>query len=304
MPAALTDAIRVLAKKQNAVILAHTYQPAQIQDIADYVGDSYGLSVEATNVTADVIIFCGVMFMAETAAILNPAKRVIIPEPTAGCPMAEMITADELVEVKRQHPDHIVICYVNSTADIKALSDICCTSSNALKIVRQIPREQGIIFVPDKHLGGYVKEQAGRDMILWDGFCPTHVRITPDMIASARALHPGATVLIHPEAPKASRDLADHVFSTGGMCDYVKKDTAREYIIATETGIIHTLEKQNPEKRFFPASDQALCPNMKKMTLEKVLAALEGNAGMVVTVPEDIAEKARKSLTRMMEMSR
>lgn len=299
----ISDRILSLKKQKNAVILAHTYQPAEIQDIADFVGDSYGLSVEAVKVKADTIIFCGVMFMAETAAILNPAKKVIIPEPKAGCPMAEMITPDELIAVKRQYPGHIVICYVNSTADIKALSDICCTSSNALKIVKQIPKEQGIIFVPDKHLGGYVQEKSGREMVLWDGFCPTHVRITPDMIASARALHPFAAVLIHPEAPKASRDRADHVFSTGGMCDFVKKDSGQEYIIATETGIIHTLEKQNPEKRFFPVSDIALCPNMKKITLEKVLASLEGNGGTVVAVPENVAEMAGKSLTRMLEMS-
>jgi quinolinate synthase len=299
----ISDSIQTLKKQKNAVILAHTYQPAEVQDIADFVGDSYGLSVEAVKVKADTIIFCGVMFMAETAAILNPGKKVIIPEPKAGCPMADMITKDELVALKRHYPDHLVICYVNSTADIKALSDICCTSSNALRIVRQIPHEQGIIFVPDKHLGGYVQEESGRSMVLWDGFCPTHVRITPGMIAAARAEHPAAAVLIHPEAPKASRDCADRVFSTGGMCDFVKKDPGQEYIIATETGIIHTLEKQNPEKKFFPVSDLALCPNMKKMTLGKVLAALEGSAGMVVTVPGDIAEKARRSLVRMMEMS-
>jgi quinolinate synthase len=298
----LSDKILSLKKRKNAVILAHTYQPAGVQDIADFVGDSYGLSVEATKVREDTIIFCGVMFMAETATILNPAKTVIIPEPEAGCPMAEMITADELVAIKHKHPGHIVICYVNSTADIKALSDICCTSSNALKIVQQIPREQGIIFVPDKHLGGYVQEKSGRSMVLWDGFCPTHVRITPDMIVTARANHSAAAVLIHPEAPKASRDLADRVFSTGGMCDFVKKDSGQEYIIATETGIIHTLEKQNPSKRFFPVSEAALCPNMKKMTLEKVLAALEGSAGMVVRVNDQIAEKARKSLVRMLEI--
>jgi quinolinate synthase len=297
------DSIQSLKRQKNAVILAHTYQPAEVQDSADFVGDSYGLSVEAVKVKANTIIFCGVMFMAETAALLNPAKRVIIPEPGAGCPMAEMITADELRALKQKHPDHIVICYVNSTADIKALSDICCTSSNALKIVRQIPPDQGIIFVPDKHLGGYVQEKSGHEMVLWDGFCPTHVRIMPDMIKAARAMHPAAAVLIHPEAPKASRDAADQVLSTGGMCDFAKGDAGEEYIIATETGIIHTLQKQNPAKRFFPVSDLALCPNMKKMTLEKVLAALEGSAGMVVTVPVDIAEKARKSLTRMMEMS-
>jgi quinolinate synthase len=298
------DSIQSLKKQKNAVILAHTYQPAEVQDIADFVGDSYGLSVEATTVKADIIIFCGVMFMAETAAILNPAKQVVIPEPTAGCPMAEMITADELRALKRKHPDHIVICYVNSTADIKALSDICCTSSNALKIVRQIPQNQGIIFVPDKHLGGYVQEKSGHKMILWDGFCPTHVRIMPDMIQAARAMHPDAVVLIHPEAPKASRDAADHVLSTGGMCDFAKGDIGRDYIIATETGIIHTLQKQNPAKRFFPVSDLALCPNMKKTSLELIEGALKGTSGMIVNVPAEIAGMARKSLERMLEMSR
>ena len=300
----IADSIQSLKKQKNAVVLAHTYQPGEVQDVADFVGDSYGLSVEATRGRADMIVFCGVMFMAETAAILNPSKKVVIPEPTAGCPMAEMITADELRALRREHPDHVVICYVNSTAEIKALSDICCTSSNALKIVRQIPRDRGIIFVPDKHLGGYVQETSGHEMVLWDGFCPTHVRIIPDMIRAARAVHPGAAVLIHPEAPRVSRDLADQVLSTGGMCDFVKKDRGQEYIIATEVGIIHTLEKQNPEKRFFPVTDAALCPNMKKTSLELVEGALKGTSGMIVNVPVDIADKARKSLTRMMEMSR
>ncbi len=299
----LVDTIQSRKLAHNAVILAHTYQPAQVQDIADFVGDSYGLSVEATRTKADVIVFCGVMFMAETAAILNPDKRVIIPEPAAGCPMADMITTPELLELKELHPDHLVICYVNSTADIKALSDICCTSSNALKIVSQLPGEQGIIFVPDKHLGGWVQEKTGRSMVLWDGFCPTHVRIQPDMIRRAKAAHPAAAVLIHPEAPKASRDCADYVFSTGGMCAFVKNDPGDEFIIATETGIIHTLLKQNPSKRFYPVTEDALCPNMKKTSVELVADALEGTAGEVVTVPDDIAQKARKSLTRMLKMS-
>ena len=188
--ASLAEKIRILCRKKNAVILAHTYQPADVQDIADYVGDSYGLSIEASRTKADIIIFCGVMFMAETAAILNPEKRVIIPEPGAGCPMADMITAADLSQLKARYPDHIVICYVNSTADIKALSDICCTSSNALRIVQKLPPEQGIIFVPDKHLGGWVQEKTGRQMVLWDGFCPTHARITPDLMSAARAAHP------------------------------------------------------------------------------------------------------------------
>jgi quinolinate synthase len=301
--ASLAEKIRVLCREKNAVILAHTYQPADVQDVADYVGDSYGLSIEASRTKADIIVFCGVLFMAETAAILNPKKRVIIPEPHAGCPLADMITAAELTQLKARYPDHVVICYVNSTADIKALSDICCTSSNALRIVQKLPPEQGIIFVPDKHLGGWVQEKTGRQMVLWDGFCPTHARITPDLLSAARAAHPHATALIHPEAPKASRDLADHVFSTGGMCDFVKKDGGTEYIIATETGIIHTLEKQNPGKRFYAVTEQALCPNMKKTSLELVAGALDGSAGQTVTVPAAIADKARKSLMKMIEMS-
>jgi quinolinate synthase len=300
----IIQTIQSLKREKNAVILAHTYQPAEVQDIADYVGDSYGLSVEATKTPADVIIFCGVMFMAETAAILNPKKRVIIPEPGAGCPMADMITAVELADLKKKYPGHLVICYVNSTADIKALSDICCTSSNAVKIVSQLPKEQGIIFVPDKHLGGWVQEKTGHAMVLWDGFCPTHVRISPDIVRAAKALHPNAPVLIHPEAPKASRDLADEVLSTGGMCDFVKKDPRSDFLIATETGIIHTLEKRNPGKRFFAVTNDALCPNMKKTSLGLVIETLQETAGQVVTVPSDIAEKARISLTRMLEMSR
>jgi quinolinate synthase len=243
------------------------------------------------------------MFMAETAAILNPEKCVIIPEPGAGCPMADMITASELSQLKAQHPDHLVVCYVNSTADIKALSDVCCTSSNAVKIVGKLPENKGVIFVPDKHLGGWVREKTGRSMVLWDGFCPTHARISAELVMAARAAYPDATVLIHPEAPKASRECAHHVFSTGGMCDFVKTDGAAEYIIATETGIIHTLEKQNPGKRFYPVTPQALCPNMKKTTLELVAGALEGTSGQTVTVPEETAVKARKSLAKMIEMS-
>ncbi len=299
----VADIIRTLKRDRNAVILAHTYQPADVQVIADFVGDSYGLSVEASRTTADVIVFCGVMFMAETAAILNPDKRVVIPEPKAGCPMADMIIASELSGLKASHPDHLVICYVNSTADVKALSDICCTSSNAVKIVRRIPKEQGIIFIPDKHLGGWVEEETGRDMVLWDGFCPTHARITPDLIGAARVQHPAAIVLIHPEAPRAARECADRVFSTGGMCDFVKNNPAAEYIVATETGILHTLQKANPGKKFYPVTPDALCPNMKKTSVGLVADALAGSGGQVVTVSAEIAGKARKSITRMLEMS-
>lgn len=296
--------IQSLKKRQNAVVLAHMYQPGDIQDIADYVGDSYGLSITATEVEAAVIVFCGVQFMAETAAILNPEKKVILPAPDAGCPMADMITAAQLRGMKQKHPGHLVICYVNSTAAVKAESDICCTSSNALTIVQQLPAEQGILFVPDKHLGSWIREKTGREIVLWDGFCPTHVRLKPGMIVEARKKHHNALVMIHPEAPKESRDLADTVLSTSGMCKFARENPASEFIVATETGIIHTLEKQNPEKSFYRLSRSVVCPNMKRISLEAVRASLEGTHGVHVIVGDGIAQRARHSLVRMLEMSK
>ncbi|MGD9201805.1 MAG: quinolinate synthase NadA [Chitinispirillia bacterium] len=301
----LKEKILQIKKNKKAVILSHTYQPGEIQDMADFVGDSYGLSVQATNIKkADLIIFCGVKFMAETAAILSPDKKVIMPSEEAGCPMADMITPDELIEVKAKYPDYLVMCYVNSTAEIKALSDICCTSSNALKIAAQIPDEKGIIFIPDKHLGGWVKEKTGHKMVLWDGFCPTHAFIKPETVEEVRKKHPSATLLIHPEAPKQSRDLADAVLSTGGMCEYVKNNTQNEYIIATETGIIHTLMTRNPDKKFYPLNDSIICPNMKMGSLQSLYEALSGEGGVHVKVSEDIADKAISALEKMIEMSK
>jgi quinolinate synthase len=300
----IPDRIAQLKRERNAVILAHTYQPGDVQDVADFVGDSYGLSVEASRTKADVIVFCGVMFMAETAAILNPTRKVIIPDPSAGCPMAEMIEPRDLVDLKRKHPEHVVMCYVNSTAEIKALSDICCTSSNAVKIASQIPKNKGIIFVPDKHLGSFVQEKTGHNMVLWNGCCPTHMRIKPAMLLTARKAHPNAVIMIHPEAVKECRDLADQILSTGGMCDFVKSDPRTEYVIATEIGIIHTLKKQNPSKSFYPLDPSITCPNMAKGSLKKTLAALEGTGGQVVTVASDVAAKAEASLRRMLEMSK
>ena len=241
--------------------------------------------------------------MAETAAILNPEKRVILAAPNAGCPMADMITAPDLEEFKRQHPGRRVLCYVNSTAEVKALSDICVTSSNAVAIARKLPKSEGIIFVPDKYLGDFVAEQTGRDLALWNGFCPTHARITPDMMVAARDARPAAVVLIHPEAPRESRALADAVLSTGGMCSFVKKSGSPEFIIATETGILHTLRKQNPGKKFYPVSDAIVCPNMRKGSLAAIKAALDGSGGEVIRVPADIAVKAERSLRAMLEMS-
>jgi len=295
--------IKRIKEKQNAIILAHSYQSSEIQDIADYVGDSYGLSVQASKTSADKIIFCGVRFMAETAAVLNPSRPVILPEPSAGCPMADMIEPDDLIEIKAKYPDYLVMCYVNSTAEIKALSDVCCTSSNALKIARKLPQGKGIIFVPDKHLGSYVQEKTGREMVMWNGFCPTHHRITPEMVTLARKEHPQALILIHPEAPKECRDLSDQVFSTGEMCDFVKNSSHAEYVIATESGIIHTLTKGNPDKKFYLLSKEIVCPNMKKGSLISLKKALEGTGGELITVEKGIAEKAKRSLQAMLDMS-
>lgn len=300
----LVDEIKQLKQQRDAVILAHTYQPGEVQDCADYVGDSYGLSVEATRTTASVIVFAGVRFMAETAAILNPDKPVILPERLAGCPMAEMITPAELIELKKKHPDHLVMCYVNSTAEIKALSDVCCTSSNALVIARKLPEDKGIIFVPDRHLGSWIREKTGREMVLWDGFCPTHLRITPEMIFKAKRLYPEAEVLIHPEAMHECRVLCDAVLSTGGMCTHVEKSDRSSFVIATELGLIHTLKVNNPEKTFHPVSREVICPNMKRGSLQSVRDALAGDGGEEVKVDKEVAEKALKSLERMLELSK
>lgn len=295
--------IAQLKSSNNAVILAHTYQPGEVQDVADFVGDSYNLSVEATSVAADTIIFCGVRFMAETAAILNPAKKVVLAEPDAGCPMADMITAADLAALKKNHPHHCVLCYVNSPADVKALSDICVTSSNAVAIARQLPSRQEIIFVPDKYLGDFVAEKTGRTLILWNGFCPTHARITSDMVRRARETHPGAIILIHPEAPRESRHLADQVLSTGGMCAFAKNSEHKDFIIATEIGILHTLQKQNPAKKFYPVSDTITCPNMRKGSLASIKNALKGTGGEIIKVPQGIAVTAERALRKMLEMS-
>jgi quinolinate synthase len=292
-----------LKKEKNAVILAHTYQSGEVQDAADFVGDSFGLSVEATKVKARTIIFCGVRFMAETAAILNPASSVILAVADAGCPMADMITAQELAEFKEQHPGRVTMCYVNSTADVKALCDVCVTSSNAVTIANRIDPSKGILFVPDKYLGDFVMERTGRDVVCWNGFCPTHARITPAMIQNARKAHPRAVVMIHPEAPRESRTLADQVLSTGGMCAFVKKSREIDFVVATEIGILHTLRSQNRGKHFYPLSEEITCPNMRKGSLAAVKRALEGTGGEKITVSPDIAQGAARSLRKMIELA-
>jgi quinolinate synthase len=294
----IVEKINKLRKERNAVILAHNYQTGDIQDIADFTGDSLELSRKAAETNADVIVFCGVLFMAETASILSPNKTVLLPDKNAGCPMADMITAEQLSELKKKYPDAVVVCYVNSSAEVKAISDYCCTSSNAVDIVKSIDADKKIIFVPDKNLGQVVKERTGRDMVLWPGYCPTHHFATVQSVNEMKKAHPDAMVLAHPECTKEVRDIADMLLSTGQMLKYVKTSDKKEFIISTEIGIIHTLKKQNPDKVFYPASERFVCPNMKKITLEKVLFALEDNK-YVIKVPDEIALKARKALERM-----
>ena len=295
----IIEEIKSLKASRNAIILAHNYQPAEIQDLADFTGDSLELARKAATVAEDVVVFCGVHFMAETAAILNPRKTVLLPTPDAGCPMADMITGAQLRELKAKHPGAKVLCYVNSTAEIKAESDCCVTSSNAVAVARSFPADQQIIFVPDQHLGSWTAEQLGRKFILWPGFCPTHARMTDHQIALAREKHPGAPVLVHPECPKGVRDAADQVLSTGGMCRYVLGRPEAGFIVGTETGILHRLQKENPDKQFFPLLESAVCPNMKKTTVEKVLWSLRENE-TIVRVEEPIASRARKSIEAML----
>jgi quinolinate synthase len=297
----LLDKIEDLKEQRNAVILAHNYQPGEIQDLADFCGDSLGLSVKAANTDAEVIVFCGVKFMAETAAILSPQKTVLLPDKYAGCPMADMITAEQLRDLKQDHPDALVVCYVNSTAEVKAESDYCCTSANAVELVGTLPPDAEIIFVPDSHLGRHVAERTGRNIVLWPGYCASHVRITDDDIRKAKQEYPDAIVLAHPECNEPVKELADELLSTSQMLSFVAQSSAEQFIIATEIGIIHTLKKQNPNAQFIPASDRATCPNMKKITLDKVIASLE-DMQYEITVPEDIRVKARKSLDRMIEV--
>lgn len=297
----LIEQINNLKIKRGAVILAHNYQPGEIQDLADFTGDSLGLSIQASQTDADVIVFCGVRFMAETAAILSPQKTVLLPEKSAGCPMADMITAEQLRQLKKDNPDALVVCYVNSSAEVKAESDYCCTSANAVEVVNSLPENKRIIFVPDQHLGQFVAERTGRKLILWPGYCTTHVLITVDDIKAARAKYPDAIVMTHPECNEPVKEISDELLSTGQMLKFAAGSTAKRFIIATEKGIIHTLKKQNPEAEFFPATERAICPNMKKISLEKVIGSLQ-EMQFKITVPEPIGTKAKKALDRMVEI--
>ena len=301
MTTKLLDKIQALKTQCNAVILAHNYQPDEIQDLADFAGDSLGLSIQASQTDAEVIVFCGVRFMAETAAILSPDKKVLMPEPKAGCPMADMITAGQLRDLKQQYPEALVVCYVNSSAEVKAESDYCCTSSNAVAVVNSLPADKQILFVPDQHLGRFVQERTGRDMVLWPGYCSTHVLIAENDVKEARRRYPNAVVLAHPECSEPVKELADELLSTGQMLKFAQASRATEFIVATEIGILHALEKVRPDAEFIPASIRGVCPNMKKTTLAKLVAALE-NMQYEITVPPEIADKARRSLERMVEI--
>jgi quinolinate synthase len=296
------EKIKQLKKKRNAIILAHNYQRADVQDAADFVGDSFGLSQKAVSSGADVIVFCGVDFMAESAAVLNPEKIVLMPELNAQCPMAAMITPESLRVEKEKYPEAAVVCYVNTPASVKAESDICCTSANAIKVVNAM-EEKEILFVPDKNLALYVAANTEKKIIPWNGYCPTHHLILPGDILLEKEEHPEAEILVHPECRPDVIALADKVLSTAGMLKYVGQSNSREFIIGTEIGLLYRLSKENPGKKFFPATRYAVCPNMKMNTLGSIIRALEKNEH-VIRVPEGIRIKAKQALDRMLAVGR
>ena len=295
--------IRELLKQHNAVLLAHNYMRDEVQEIADITGDSLALSMEAAKTRADVIVFCGVHFMAESAAILSPDKKVLLPRPDAGCPMADMVTPAELEALKRQHPDVPVVTYVNSSAEVKAHSDICCTSANALRVVRSL-KEEELIFVPDRNLGRWVaKFVPEKRFIFWEGYCPTHERMTVEAVLGKKAEHPDALFVCHPESAPEVSALADHVCSTSGMYDWCRTSPAKKFIIGTEAGILYKLRLENPGKEFILASPALICPNMKLTSLEDVLYSLQ-TMSPIVAVPEEIRIRAKAALDRMLAVPR
>lgn len=299
---ALKKKIEKLKKKRNAVIIVHNYQRDEIQDIADISGDSLALSQAAVRTDADVIVFCGVQFMAESASILNPGKKVLLPVMEAGCPLADMITPEKLRAKKRQYPGAAVVCYVNSSAEVKAESDIACTSSNAIEIVRSL-KEKDVIFVPDKNLGRYVQSQVPeKNIILWEGFCPTHIRVQEEDVLKAKELHKDAEVIAHPECNPEVLALADHICSTGGMFTYVKKSHLKEFIISTESGMLYKLQKDNPDKKFYLPTPHLVCANMKLITLGWVAHSLE-NMVYEIKVSDNVREKAKMALDRMLAVT-
>jgi len=295
----IIDKINALRKEKKAVILAHLYQQPQVQDIADFVGDSLDLSRKAKDNDADIIVFCGVWFMAETAKILSPQKIVLLPEKDAGCPMADMVTAEDVKKLRKEHPKAAVVCYVNSGADIKALSDICCTSSNAVKVVQSL-KEEEIIFVPDQNLGAYVsKFVPEKRFILHPGYCPTHHRIKLADVMAARAALPGVPLLVHPECTPKVVEMADFVGSTAQIINETVRSQSQEFIIGTESGVLHRLKQLSPDKKFYALRSTMVCPNMKKTTLDSVYYALK-NMQYKIELPEEVIKAASVSLERML----
>jgi quinolinate synthase len=296
----LQQEIRQLRAERNAILLVHNYQPPEIQDIADMTGDSLELSRAAAAMKGDTIVFCGVDFMAETAAILSPEKTVLLPAEDACCPMAQMITADEIRLARERYPDAAVVCYVNTTAEVKAESDICCTSANAVKVVNAVKQDE-IIFVPDRNLGQYAQRFTKKTILPWEGYCIVHDRITPAQVEAARKAHPGAVVLVHPECRPEVIDLAEHVASTSGIIKEVCTSEKREFIIGTEVGILHRLNKECPKKRCYPLSEAAVCRNMKKTDLVKVRDSLKTLQPRIM-VPQHVADRARGAIERMLAL--
>lgn len=299
--------INRLRKEKNAVILAHYYQIPEIQDIADYIGDSLALARRAAETTADIIVFAGVHFMAETAKILNPERKVLLPDLEAGCSLADSCAAEELARMKAEFPDHKVLSYVNCSAKVKALSDVICTSGNALKIVETFPKDEKILFVPDKNLGGYINAQTGRNMKLWQGSCHIHDMLNAEKVLKLRQAHPEAKVIAHPECNPALLQVADFVGSTAAMLSFIVKDSAREYIVATETGILHQMQKTAPGKVFYVASNQETCacndcPHMKRNTLEKLYRCLKDETPEII-LDKELMDQARKPIETMLSLS-
>ncbi len=293
--------IKKIAADKKAVILAHNYQRPEIQDIADFTGDSLELSRLASKTDAEIIVFCGVHFMAESAAILSPDKKVLLPDPNAGCPMADMVEPGGVIEFKKQHPGAKVVTYINSSAAVKEVSDVICTSSNAVKIVERIDSDE-IIFIPDRNLASFVQRSTNKKIIPWDGFCPTHENLTVSEVIEIKKKHPDAYVMAHPECIYEIADLADGVFSTGGMIEFVKATDRKKIIVCTEIGMIHRLKKAAPHIEYISAASSLVCPNMKKITLEKLLSSLIEEKTHIV-VDEKTAEGARKALQKMLDLS-
>ncbi|MGI5817629.1 MAG: quinolinate synthase NadA [Armatimonadota bacterium] len=296
----IAQRVAQLKEERNAVILAHNYQLPEIQVLADFLGDSLGLSQQAAATDADVIVFCGVHFMAQTAKLLSPEKTVLMPDPEAGCPMADMITAEQTRQFKAEHEGAPVVAYVNTTAEVKAESDICCTSANAVKIVESLDADT-VLFIPDSNLADWVARHTDKEIIAWGGYCPTHVRINPETVEFMRREHPDAVFIVHPEARPDVVDMADEVASTGGMVKFARETDAQEIIVGTEEGLVHRLRRENPDRTFYIVP-HTVCPNMKKTTAQKLVASLE-NMQYEITVDEEVAEGARRAVERMLEVS-